>query len=70
MNANMLSLHTPTTPGLGSKGHIFFLSKSGHVQYLINLEEVSTYMRGNTLNFYTPLTSGVGLKGQISIFFY
>ena len=30
MKANMLSLHTPTTPGVGSKGHFFFFSKSGH----------------------------------------
>ena len=24
MEANMLYLHTPTTPGVGSKGHIIF----------------------------------------------
>ena len=41
MKANMLSLHTPTTPRVGSKGHIFFFfSKSGHVAYQIKLEEV------------------------------
>ena len=27
MKANILSLHTPTTPGLGSKGHIFSFLK-------------------------------------------
>ena len=40
MKANMLSLHTPTTPGVGSKGHFFFFSKSGHVAYQIKVEEV------------------------------
>ena len=39
MKANMLSLHTPTTPGMGSKG-VFFFSKSGHVAYQIKVEEV------------------------------
>ena len=39
MNTNMLSLHTPMTPRLGSKGH-FFSSKSGHVAYQIKVEEV------------------------------
>ena len=58
----MLSLLTPTTPGVGSKGHFFFFSKSGHVAYQIKEEEVKTYMQSNTL---TPLTSGVGFKGQI-----
>ena len=24
MKANMVSLHTPMTPGVGAKGHIFF----------------------------------------------
>ena len=40
MNANMLSLHTPTTPGVGSKGHFFFFSKSSHVAYQIKVEDV------------------------------
>ena len=39
MKANMLSLHTPTIPGVGSKV-IFFLSKSGHVANQIKVEEV------------------------------
>ena len=65
MKVNMLSLHTPTTPGVGSKGHFVFFSKSGHVVYQIKVEEVWTYMQGNTLNFHISLTSGVGFKGQI-----
>ena len=39
MKANMLSLQTPTTPGVGSKG-LFFFSESGHVAYQIKVEEV------------------------------
>ena len=40
MNANMLSLHTPTAPGVGSKAHFVFFSKSGHVTHQIKVEEV------------------------------
>ena len=66
MKAGMLSLHTPTTPGVGSKGHFFyFFFKSGHVAYQSKVEEVLTYMQGNTLNLHTILTSEVGFKGQI-----
>ena len=65
MKASMLSLHTPTTPGVGSKGHFLFFSKSGHVAYQSKVEEVYTYMQGNTLNLHTILTSEVGFKGQV-----
>ena len=40
MKTNILSLHTPETPGKGSKGHFVFFSKSGHVAYQIKVEEV------------------------------
>ena len=40
MKANMLSLHTPTTPGWGQKVIFFFFSKSGHVAYQMKVEEV------------------------------
>ena len=40
MKANMLPLHTPATPGLGSKGHFAFFFKSGPVAYQIKVEEV------------------------------
>ena len=40
MKANMLSLHTLTPPGVGSKGNFYFFSKSGHVAYQIKVEEV------------------------------
>ena len=39
MKANMLSLHTPTTPW-GQKVIFFFFSKSGHVAYQMKVEEV------------------------------
>ena len=64
MKANMLSLLTSRTPGVGSKGHFLFFSKSGHVAYQIKVEEMYTYMQGNTLNLHTPLTSGVRFKGR------
>ena len=38
MKANVLSLHTPTTPGVGSKGH-FFSSKGK----TLNLHTPLTY---------------------------
>ena len=35
MKENILSLHTPLTPGMGSKGQVFVFSESGHVAYQI-----------------------------------
>ena len=40
MKAKMMSLHTSATPGVGSKGHFVFFSKSDHVAYQIRVEEV------------------------------
>ena len=41
MKASMLLfLHTPSTPGLGSKGQFFFVSESGHVAHQIKVKEV------------------------------
>ena len=39
MKANMLSLHTPTTPGVGQEFIFFFFSKGDHVAYQIKVEE-------------------------------
>ena len=64
MKASVLSSHTPTTPGVGSRV-IFFFSKSGHVAYQSKVEAVETYMHGKTLNLHTNLNSEVGFKGQI-----
>ena len=38
MKANMLSLYTPATPRVGSRGHFSFFSKSVHVAYQIKVE--------------------------------
>ena len=51
----MLSLHTPATPGVGSKGHFVFFSKSRHVAYQNKVEEVETYIQVNTFNLYITL---------------
>ena len=67
MKASMLFLHTPSTPGVGSKCQIvfFFVSESGHVACKINVKEVKTNIQGNTLNVHTLLSTWVGLKGQL-----
>ena len=56
----MLSLHTPTTPGMGSKGHFFLLKV-----FMLHIKLKWKKCRP-TLNLHTPLTSGVGFKGHIS----
>ena len=65
MKANKLSLHTPTTPGVGSKGHFLFFSKSGHVAYQSKVGKKCRPTCKVTLNLHTILTSEVGFKGQI-----
>ena len=65
MKEHILSLQTPLTPRLVSKGQIFFFSESGHVAYQIKWKEVQTNMHAKTLTLHTPLTSGVTFKGQI-----
>ena len=37
---NILFLHTPSTPGVGSKGRIIFFSDSGRVAYQTKGKEV------------------------------
>ena len=54
MIANILPLHTPLTPGVGSKGQIF-ISESSHVAHKSNGNEAENSMQGNILPFYTPL---------------
>ena len=60
MKANILSLHIPSIPGVGSKGQIFLFLKvvMSHIKLKGNLQ-------AKTLALHTSLTSGVGLKGQI-----
>ena len=63
MKANMLSLHTPTTPGVGSKGQTISFSESSYVAYQIKAY-AGINMVANILPTNTPLTQGVGSKGQ------
>ena len=69
----MLSLHTLSTPGVGSNS--LFFSESGYVAYQIKVKEVQSNMQCNTLNLHTSLDSGVGFERsdieivQIKIFF-
>ena len=42
---NILSLHTPLTPGVGSKGQFFFFSESSHVACQINENEAENMMQ-------------------------
>ena len=61
MKANNLSFHTPSTPGMGSRGQLFFFSESGHVAYQNEGKEVLTNMQLKTLT----LTHTPDLLGQI-----
>ena len=62
MKASVLSLHTPTTPGVGLKGHFCSFLKVVMLDFKVKWK---TYMQGNTLNLHTILTSEVGFKCQI-----
>ena len=53
--AHVLSLHTPSSPGVGSKAQNIFFSE------VVNLREWHVEHHANT---YSILTSGVGSKGQ------
>ena len=55
----VLSLHTPLTPGLGSKGKK--KTESGHVARKRSVDQYAA----KTMTLYTPLTCWVRLKGQI-----
>ena len=59
----MMSLHTPGTPGMGSKGHFVFFSISDAVAYQIKVEEV----QGNTEFTHTLDLWGWVLRSDIEI---
>ena len=61
MTANILPLHSPLTPGVGSKGQ-FFLSENSHVAHQVNRNETENTMQANILPFYTPSSPGWGQK--------
>ena len=60
MKANMLSLHTLTTPGVGSK-ELFFYLKVVILHIKLKWKKCRPICK-ETLNLHTPLTYGLGLK--------
>ena len=63
MLANILPLHLPFTPGVGSKGHVFFFfSESSRVAYQINRNEAENTMQANILPFLHTHNPCIGLK--------
>ena len=66
MLANVLPLHTPVTPGVGSKGQFFVFSESNHVACKIKGNEAETTLQTYILPFCTPTTPD-GIK---TIFFW
>ena len=61
MQTHILSLHTPSTPVVGSKVKPFFFPESCHVAYQINGNGAQS-MQADTLSLHTPLTPWVGSK--------
>ena len=57
MKANMLSIHTPTTPEVGSKG-FFFFSRSVHVAY----EGCSNMNASGFITFFTYMLRQNGIR--------
>ena len=66
MVANIFPTDTPSTQGVGSKGHIYF-SESRHVAYQIKADDAGSNMVAIILPTDTPLTQGVGSN---YIFYY
>ena len=60
MLANILLLHLPLTPGVGSNGQ-FFISESSHVALLITLRGMKYTTHSALLHTVDPW---MGLKGQ------
>ena len=61
MQAVILSLHTPSTPGVESKPLNIFFSESSHVAYQIKGNEIYDYMQVNILMLHTASTPWCGL---------
>ena len=64
----MFCPYTPLTPGVGSKGHIFFFSESSHVACKIKGNEAENTLQANILPFCT-LTTPDGVKRSKQFFF-
>ena len=54
MKAHILSLHTPSTPGMGSKVKTIFFSESSHVAYQFNGNGAYSTMQTHILSLHTP----------------
>ena len=65
MKANMLSLHTPTTPEVGSKGHLFSFLKVVMLHIKLKWKKCRPTCKVTLFTFTHTLTSWVGFKGQI-----
>ena len=58
-----MALHTPSTPGAGSKAKTFF-PESSHVAYQTNGNGAKSTMQAHILSLHTPSNPWVGSKGQ------
>ena len=62
MQVNTFPLHTPSAPGVGSRGQNFF-SENGDVAYQKGMKRRASCKQN--VDLINPLISGDGLKGQI-----
>ena len=68
MLAHILSLHTPSTPGVWSKGRNIFFTESSHVAYQIKGNRAYSTMQTHSLSLQTPSTPRLGQK--VKTFFF
>ena len=63
MQAYILFLYTPSSPGVGS-GSKHFLSEISYVAYQINWNGKKSTMQANILSLHTPFTTKWGQKAK------
>ena len=68
MQAHMLSLHTPSTPGVRSKGQLLFIENS-HVTYHIKGNGIKSAMQHIFFPYTHPRPLGWGGLKRSNIFF-
>ena len=71
MKANMLSLHTPTTPGVRSKGCFFSFLKVVILHIKLNWKKCKHIKQDFSLEAWVPVgwvDLGVGAKAKIKLF--
>ena len=64
MQAHILSLHTPSTPGVGSEVETFFFSESSHVAYQIRRELSIEYHTSTFCPYTLPRPLGWGQRSK------